>query len=330
MEQEKKNSKPKSTWLVFTLGVIVGAVLIIAVSFKMLQQTELGESIGTYLFPQEYKIVTPPVPDKITFAGEEVPLQNFEVRENFEREIIVNTYWHSSTILFMKRANRWFPVIEPILKKNNIPEDFKYLSLIESSLENVISPAGATGFWQFLKSSGREYGLEIRAGIDERYHVEKSTEAACKYLQKAYERFGSWTLAAASYNMGKTGVDKQTDRQNSELYYNLVLNSETSRYIYRILAVKTIFSNPKAYGFDISDDELYEPYETYTITVNKSIAHLADFAKEQGINYATLKLFNPWLRDNYLNVRAGKSYEIKLPKEGSIYVIPEEDEIRTQ
>lgn len=321
MNEKKRNKGGKR--IAFALGVIVGAALILMLSFKSIQNTKVGETVSELLFPQEYRIVTPPVPDSISFAGEPLPLQNFEVRENFEREIIVNTYWHSSTILLIKRANRWFPVIEPILKKYNIPDDFKYLSMIESNLENVVSPAGATGFWQFLSGSGREYGLEIGSGIDERYHVEKSTEAACRYLQEAYDRFGSWTLAAASYNMGKKGVDNQTERQKANVYYNLVLNSETSRYIYRILAAKTIMSNPKAYGFDIKEDELYHPYETYTVVVDTSVKHLADWAKGRGINYVTLKLFNPWLRDNYISNSRGKKYEIKLPKEGSIYVIPE-------
>lgn len=264
-------------------------------------------------FPHRYKIFTPPVPSKATFAGEKVPLENRDVYERFEREIIVNTYWHSATLLYIKRAKRWLPVIEPILKRNGIPDDFKYISIIESGLDNVTSPAKAVGFWQFLKETGKKYGLEINKEVDERYDVEKATEAACKYFWDAYLEFGTWTLAAASYNMGINGARKQIKRQKSKNYYNLVLNIETARYIFRALALKEIMNNPKKYGFDISEDELYQPLEYKKITIRKPVKDFADFAKAHGINYKTLKLYNPWLRTNYLKNIKHKSYVIKLP-----------------
>ena len=199
--------------------------------------------------PVEGKIISPDFPDSFTFAGEEVPLRNFEVRERLDREIVVNTYWHSSTILMVKRAKRWLPVIEPILKEEGVPDDFKYIAMIESNLTNAVSPKGAKGFWQFLKYTGEKHGLEINKCVDEGYHIEKSTKAACSYLKNAYEMFGSWTLAAASYNMGEAGVEKQLERQKADNYYNLVLSDETSRYIFRAIAAKIIINDPEKYGF---------------------------------------------------------------------------------
>lgn len=227
------------TFMVAGFGIIY--ILTIASDIDLQNdQDEITEEINTIppdYFPQHYRVISPKLPDKIYFCDERVPLENYEVRERLDREFVVNTYWHSSTIFFIKRSRKWFPVIEPILKKNNIPDDFKYLALIESGLQNVVSPAKAVGFWQFVKSAAKEYGLEVNNEVDERYHVEKSTEAACKYLTKAKEKFGTWTLAAASYNMGFRGVEKQLKRQKTNNYYNLSINDETSRYIFRILAV---------------------------------------------------------------------------------------------
>ena len=274
-------------------------------------------------YPQEYKIVTPQIPDEIDFAGEKVPLENFDVRERLERELVVNTYWHSATILNLKRANRWFPVIEKILDENDIPDDFKFIPMVETNMDNVISVKGATGFWQFMEAAAEKYGLEVNRIVDERYHVEKSTLAATKYLKDAYARFGSWTMAAASYNMGMNGAAEQVGRQKTNNYYNLALNEETARYIFRLLAYKELLKDPQKYGFNIDESELYQPYETKTIKINMEVKHFADFAKEYGINYGTLKLFNPWLRENYLPNKSKKTYEIKLPVEGSIYLIPD-------
>lgn len=292
-------------------------------SFIPQQDDKLSYQETSSNFPQNYKIVTPTVPSEIDFCGEPVPLYNFEVNERLEREFIVNTYWHSSTVLTLKRAARWFPVIVPILKAHNIPDDFKYLAITESTLLNLISPAGAVGYWQFMRSAAKDYNLEVSNEVDERYNVEKSTEAACKYLLQAYKKYGNWTMAAASYNFGMNGIDEQLARQETNNYYNLVLGEETSRYIFRVLATKVMMQNPEDYGFNIKKDELYEPFETYEVVVDSSVQSWAQFAKSYGYNYKILKLYNPWLRENYLTNRNKKAYKIKLPVEGSIEVIPE-------
>jgi membrane-bound lytic murein transglycosylase D len=267
-------------------------------------------------FNKNYKIFSLNIPEKLDFAGEELPLNDIDIRERIDREILINTYWQSQSLLFHKKANRWFPIIEPILKANNVPDDFKYLCLVESGLENVISPKGATGFWQFLEETGKSYGLEINDMVDERYHVEKSTAAACKYFKEAYKRYGNWTLAAASYNMGMGGIDKQIDRQKQNSYYNLLLNQETARYVFRIVAAKEIISNASNYGFYFRKKDLYPPYETYTVKVDSSITNFADFASKYETNYKIVKLLNPWLRDSMLDNKTNKMYTIKLPKKG--------------
>jgi membrane-bound lytic murein transglycosylase D len=218
--------------------------------------------------------------------------------------------------MLFKRANRWFPIIETILEKNNIPLDFKYLAVIESNLENSVSPAGAAGFWQILPTTAREYGLEVNNGIDERYHLEKATEVACKYLQKSFDNYGSWTLAAAAYNAGNTKITKSLSEQLVDNYYDLLLNQETERYIFRILAIKTIFENPKQYGFYFENRELFPPIPTRNIEVNQTIPSLVNFAQENKITYKVLKYFNPWLRKESLPNNSKKTYYIKVPLEG--------------
>lgn len=265
------------------------------------------------LINANYHVYALPIPGSLDFAGEEVPLDKQVVRESLDRELLVNTYWHSSTFLSMKRANRWFPVIEEILAANDIPDDFKYLCMIESGLDNVVSPAGASGFWQFMSSTGKGYGLEINGNVDERYHVVKATEAACQYLQDAYDKLGSWTLAAAAYNMGKAGVTNSMDHQLVGSYYDLHLNSETARYVYRILALKMIMTTPANYGFTCGTAHLYGPYRTVSIEVDSSITDLPSFAISQGTTYKIIKLLNPWLRGDDLHNSAGKIYEILLP-----------------
>jgi membrane-bound lytic murein transglycosylase D len=260
------------------------------------------------------KVIAIELPNNISFAGENVPLDRFYVQEAFDYELTVNTYWHSSTIGIIKRANRWFPVIEPILRKNNIPDDFKYLAIAESGLTNVVSPAGATGFWQIMKSTGREYGLEINSGIDERYHIEKSTEVACIYLLDAYEKYGNWTLAAASYNAGMNKMTKEIERQSQDSYFDMNFNRETGRYIYRILALKQILTHPKSYGFHLKEEDLYPKFDTYEISIDSTIADLGIFAKKHGLNYKELKIYNPWMRQAYLPDESRKVYSIKLPK----------------
>ncbi len=265
-------------------------------------------------FLNNYGIYAVPLPSVMEFAGEPVPLDEWDILERLDRELLVNTYWQSNTLLYIKRAHRWFPVFEPILAAKGIPDDFKYVALIESGLMNVVSPAGAAGFWQFLATTGIEYGLEVNDFVDERYHVEKATQAACQYLLDGYGRFGSWTLAAAGYNMGNARVARQLENQLVGSYYDLHSNEETSRYIFRILAVKHILKNPANSGFHLREKDLYEPLDYQTIIVDKPIANLSQFAFDNGTNYKTLRLLNPWLRRDELPNSTGKRYEIKLPK----------------
>ncbi len=267
------------------------------------------------------RIFSPPIPVNLDFAGERVPKESFDVFERVEREFIVNTYLNSFTILAIKRATRWFPVIEPILKRNNIPDDFKYVAVIESGLYNAISQAGATGFWQIMEDIGKKYQLEINSEVDERYNVEKSTEAACSYLKDAYSLFKNWTLAAASYNMGINGVERQLERQKANNYYNLLLNEETSRYMARVIAIKEILKNPEKYGYFIKESEEYLPLKSNTIEISGKIENLADFAIKNGINYKILKIYNPWLRDNELVNKDHRTYSIKIPVKGTIELI---------
>jgi len=313
--------KSRSSFQYFIAGG-VAALLILLLVFFLTNNTATAESL-TEDFPQGYKIVSPEIPDYLEFAGERIPTENFEVYERMDREFLANTYWHSATILAIKRANRWFPIIEPILKKNNVPDDFKYLAVAESNLENVVSPAGATGFWQFMKPAGEKYGLEINDLVDERYDVEKSTEAACKYLKDSYNMFSSWVNAAASYNMGQENTTLQRERQKANNYFNLVLNSETSRFVARIISLKYILQNPEKYGFDIKKEDMYKPLDYYQVTLDSSVTDFPEYAKYYGINYFILKMYNPWLRDNYLKNRSKKVYLIKLPKEGRIEIIKE-------
>lgn len=255
----------------------------------------------------------PEVPSQDDLAGEAVPFESFGVREQLDREMVVNTYHHSSTMLYLKRASRWFPVIESILEEKGLPDDFKYLAVIESGLSQVVSPAGAAGFWQFMKGTAPQYGLRITKEIDERYHVVKSTYAACNYLLDAKKEFGSWALAAASYNMGKAGVRRDLEEQKVDTYWELHLNSETARYVYRLLAIKAIFEDPESYGFSIQPDALYQPFETRTVWVTSSIDDLSAFAVEKGANLKALKTLNPWLRSNRLTLAGEDSIGVKMP-----------------
>ncbi|MBU0474164.1 MAG: lytic transglycosylase domain-containing protein [Bacteroidetes bacterium] len=312
-----KNNK----FVYFISGILFSILVFFVFSFDSPNSSISQNSNET--FPQGYHVISPYIPEQLDFCGEPVPLENIDVRERVEREFIVQTYYHSASILYLKRINRWFPLIENILEEKGIPNDFKYLALAESGLEDVVSPAGAVGFWQLMDYNGPKYGLIINKEIDERYNVEKSTYAACAYILEAKERFGTWTLAAASYNKGLNGIDNQLERQKATNYYNLVLNKETSRYIPRILALKYVMEHPQYYGFDIKKEQLYLPYLTYKVKLDSSVAHLADFAKLHEINYKTLKLFNPWLRDNYLTNKEKKRYFITLPKKGSFEIIPD-------
>ncbi len=264
----------------------------------------------------EYNVYALNVPDELDFAGERVPLDNPDILERMDRELLVNTYWQSNALLMFKRANKHFPVIEPILEKHGIPNDFKYLAVIESGLLNVTSPAGAKGVWQIMRTTGRENGLEINTNVDERYNLEKSTEVACKYLLKAKEKFGSWTLAAAAYNAGVAGVSRRLKDQNVEDYYDLLLGEETGRYLFRIVALKEILNHPNKYGFNFRYQDLYQPIPTYKVEVDTAVTDFVKFSEQFGINYKILKLHNPWLREKHLNNKSRKQYFIEIPEKG--------------
>lgn len=253
------------------------------------------------------------VPQQLSFAGEPVPLNDFEVQERMDRELTVNGYWHSNTIQNLKLAHRWFPIIEKVLKENNIPDDFKYLAMAESGLRNVVSPSEAHGYWQFLKGTAVQYGLTVTSEIDDRYDMEKSTLAATKYLKDAYAKFGNWTLAAASYNAGMGAIEGAVGYQKENAYYDLYLKDETSRYIFRALAFKLIYENSQEYGFFLTKEDLYNPLEYKTVKVDSTISSLSDFAQKHNTTYKMVKYYNPWLRSNLLTVKNGEVFEIKLP-----------------
>ncbi len=293
--------------------------------YALLRLSESTEVQGEFYTPEEQLGMTNPgnvgseirlfdLPKELTFAGEVVPIELPDVRERLEREIYVNAYWQSNMILLMKRSSKFLPEIEASLVAQGIPEDFKYLAMAESGLMNVASSAGAKGFWQILESTGKEYGLEISPDVDERYHLEKSTKAATAYFKKAHAKFGDWTAVAASYNMGQTGFARRQTEQLIQNYYDLYLNDETSRYLFRILAFKVIFENPGEFGFKLRDQDFYTNPPMREIAVNADVKDLANWAKLQGSSYKELKLYNPWLRDRNLNVKRGKSYFISLPE----------------
>lgn len=270
-----------------------------------------------------YCVTSPSVPDKITFAGQEIDLTRYDHRERMDREQMSFTYMHSTTMLLIKRANRYFPIIEPILKANGIPDDFKYLMVIESNLNNIArSPAGAAGLWQFMPATGREFGLEVNENVDERYHIEKATVAACKYFKQAYAKYGDWMAVSAAYNAGQGRISSQLDQQLASHAMDLWLVEETSRYMFRLLAVKEIFKNPQRYGFLLKKEHLYPPISYKEITVTTPIANLSDFAKQQGITYAQLRDANPWLREQTLKNRTGKTYVLQIPTQEGMYYDP--------
>jgi membrane-bound lytic murein transglycosylase D len=304
---------------VYFLG---SSILIFALAQLFIYASELrsDDELHQQHFNMKYGIFAIVQPEGLNFSGEEIPTHSPEIWERIDKELLKNTYWQSNTMLFFKKANKYFPIIEPILKKNNIPDDFKYLALIESGLDNVVSPAGAAGFWQIMKGTAREHGLEVNSAIDERYNLEKSTEVACTYLQDAYNKFGSWTMAAASYNMGKNGVRRRIAKQETNNYYNLHLNSETGRYVFRIIAVKEIMQNPKKYGFMFREKDLYAMPAYKTVEVDSTIVNLNDFAQSQGINYKLLKQFNPWLRSSSLPDKSRRKYRLKIPTNTDLLV----------
>jgi hypothetical protein len=285
-------------------------VLITLVFVNANQKSDTDPETNTHA---NYKIKSLKLPENLNFAGERVPLEIPNIYERMDRELLLNTYWQSNGLLLLKRANKYFPVLEPLLKKHGLPDDFKYLAMAESAFIDETSSAGAAGMWHFMVETGKEYGLEINGNIDERYNIEKSTAVAAEYLKKSKEKLGSWTLAAAAYNAGNYGVSSRLEAQKVKSYYEVLLPNETERYVFRILALKEIISNPKKYGFIFEKEDLYTLPKTTVVKVDTTITNLVTFAKNYGITYKELKIHNAWLRENKLNNKSGKVYEIKIP-----------------
>ncbi|WP_373056021.1 lytic transglycosylase domain-containing protein [Zunongwangia sp. H14] len=303
--------------------VVIGILAVCAVSINAVQDFPVDaikgvetDSVINKSVAQNYRIKALKVPRNLDFAGEPVPLEDPDVYERLDRELLVNTYWQSNALLLMKRANKYFPIIEPILKEEGVPDDLKYLAVIESGLTQAVSPARAIGFWQIMEGTGEDYGLEINSNVDERYNIEKATRVAARYLKKAKEKFGSWTLAASAYNAGNAGIARQLERQKVSDYYDLLLGEETGRYVFRLLALKEIMTSPQKYGFDLEEDDLYAYIPTFKVEVDTVVHDFPDFAKQFGINYKILKIHNPWLRDDHLNNASRKKYEIDIPENG--------------
>lgn len=304
--------------LFFALGMVTLAGLLLVSAYT--KPDSLSKPTTTLLSeeaPDEtlvQNVAAPPTPDAIDFAGAPLPMDNFDAVERFDRELIANCFRHSATFVYLKRANRYFPIIEPILEAQGMPDDLKYLAVAESGLANAVSPAGARGFWQFMPGSAKDRGLEVNSEIDERYHLEKATIAACAYLREAHQDLGDWMLAAASYNMGKGGLKKRLREQKSTTYFDLNLNNETSRYVLRIMALKEIMQHPARYGFNLTEKDLYAPLPPHKIiTVKSSVSSWADFAQEHKTSYRMLKVYNPWLRSSSLTNKYKKTYKVRIP-----------------
>jgi membrane-bound lytic murein transglycosylase D len=303
----------KRTILYLLTGLCLGILIVTGVALKKIDASATAVDVSDEGRPQ-YKWFTPTIPSKLDFSGEAVPLDRWDIREKLDRELIINAYAHGSQLLILKNAGRYFPIIEERLKANGVPEDFKYVCVAESSLQqNALSGVGAASFWQFMKDTGPRYGLEISDEVDERFSVAKATDAACKYFKESYAKFGSWTAAAASYNCGQAGYSNQADFQQATGYYDLIFPDETNRYVYRILALKYLLSHAKSYGFIVEPNDEYKPLKVRSVTVDKTIENLTDFAKQNISSYKMLKIYNPWLRAHKLTVKPGKTYEIAFP-----------------
>lgn len=309
----RKLKKPLITFIII-LAVVAIPLLIGSTT----QINSLNDSRST-------QGITPPTaPSEATFAGETIKLDRMDLRERLDRELLAFSYMHSSSILMIKRANRYFPLIEALLKENNIPDDLKYLMVIESSMNTEArSPAGAAGFWQFMKGTARDFKLEVNNNIDERYHIEKSTHAACSYLRGAYNKYGDWLTAAASYNAGQGRITNELRRQDVDHASDLWLVQETSRYMFRLIAVKMMFENPKRFGFFLTEEQLYPPIEYKEVVINEPIPDLISFAKTHDLTLAQLKEANPWLRGRTLENNSRRTYTILIPTKESIYYKPE-------
>ncbi len=295
---------------ILRLFTFISILAITSLFVKGIDKTKIETSKST---SDKYEIQALQLPENLDLVGERVPIERQHIRERMDRELLVNTYWQSNGLLLLKRANKYFPILEPLLKEYGLPDDFKYLAVAESALIDETSSAGAAGMWHFMRNTGKEYGLEINQNVDERYHIEKSTKVAAQYLIKAKERFGSWTLAAAAYNAGNYGISRRLEAQGVTSYYDAFLSNETERYVLRIIALKEVLSNPRKYGFKFEEKDLYTMEKTRTIKVDTTITNIALFAKKFGLNYKELKLHNPWLRQNKLNNKSHKVYEIKIP-----------------
>jgi membrane-bound lytic murein transglycosylase D len=293
----------------YRLVVVFGLGLILFLACQTEQKTTV-QSPRTIL--HDSPKIDYSLPDTIVFCNQVLPVSDLDFIERLDKEIVVNTFYHSSTIGIMKRSTRYFPIIDSILRAHNVPLDFRYLAVIESGLQNVESPSGAVGFWQFMPGTAKEYGLEISAEVDERNHLEKSTIAACEYLLSAYDRLGDWTLVAASYNRGVKGIENDMEWQGVDNYFDAHLNSETSRYVFRILALKVILENPERFGYHPHSMGLYQPLKLIKFNVKKSINNIAAWAVEKGFNYKIIRKLNPWIKSNQLTVK-DNSYFILLP-----------------
>lgn len=303
--------KQPSIILNVALGVFIGLLLTIPLAFK---NKELKEEVAKRENEADTKYFAPQHPESLSFAGEAVPLDRWDVKERFDRELLFNYYNQANILFLMKLANRYFPDIEARLKDAGVPDDFKYVCVAESNLlAGARSGVGATGFWQFMPGTAPGYGLQAGKQVDDRYDIIKSTDAATKYLKQAYAKFGNWTAAAASYNCGQGGYNAQVTYQGTANYYDLLLPEETNRYIFRILAFKHIMENAKSLGFELKEEDKYEKVPHRTVTVNTSIPNLAAWARSNGTTFKMVRQMNPWLRDRSLTVTGGKTYEIKLP-----------------
>ncbi len=295
------------------LGVVIGGLFV----FTMSQMKTEPDPVPEILPPKEKAnnglITGYELPHEMEFAGEYVPLFRNDVREKLEREIQVNAFWHSNSVILIKRTNRWLPTIDSILIANDVPTDFKYLAVAESGLSNVVSPSKAEGFWQFLKGTARDFGLIVNREIDQRYDPVLATVAATRYLKKAHEKFGSWTMVAASYNLGMNATAQIIEKQRPETYYDMHMSEEPSRYVFRILALKNMLQNQEQFGFTVDEEDRYELESFERISITHTIADLHDFASEQNTTYYHLRRLNPWIRDYRLTLKPGQKLEIKIP-----------------
>ena len=296
----------KKSFLFFT---VLSGMMLITAKFSPVIAQPSAVNLSTPI------TVSLDIPSSIEFCGKKISLERYDMRERFDREQLAFMYMHSTSLQLIKRANRFFPIIEPILKANGIPDDFKYLAVVESALDvRALSPMKAAGIWQFMDDTGKRYGLEINSEVDERYHVEKSTVAACKYLKEAYGKYGDWATAASSYNAGIQKISSEQDRQSVSSSFDMQLVSETSRYVFRILAAKRFLENPQKFGFYLKKEHLYHDIRTDEVKVSGSVADWSEWAKQYGITYSQLKDFNVWLRDRGLTNKTGKTYIISIPR----------------